>query len=115
MHGSPYHVYPASSSIYPAQAFQNPSTGVPSVSASPLFNSKMSHHHNQLVCILNLLFFGKSLNKPFILGNVVLVPLDSADPENGSTCQTTFAAATPTTTGNFLHKSNRCGFDRGKD
>lgn len=44
MHASPYHVYPASNSFYPAQtAFQNPPSGVPSVqsnNSSPQFNLK---------------------------------------------------------------------------
>lgn len=40
MHGSPYHVYPANN--YPAiQAFQAPSSGIQSVSASPLLTSRI--------------------------------------------------------------------------
>ncbi|XP_058054609.1 uncharacterized protein LOC131206185 isoform X1 [Anopheles bellator] len=47
MHGSPYHVYPASNSFYPAQAaFQNPPSGVPSLTASPNFAQRL--HQQQL-------------------------------------------------------------------
>lgn len=52
MHASPYHVYPASNSFYPAQtAFQNPPSGVPSVqsnNSSPQFNLK----RQQIVSVL---------------------------------------------------------------
>ncbi|XP_055610695.1 uncharacterized protein LOC129757480 isoform X2 [Uranotaenia lowii] len=42
VHGSPYHVYPSSNSFYPAQqAFQNPPSGVPSLTASPNFANKL--------------------------------------------------------------------------
>ena len=41
MHGSPYHVYPASSHPAAQAAFQGPSSGVPSVSASPLLAAKL--------------------------------------------------------------------------
>ncbi|XP_050093282.1 uncharacterized protein LOC126576163 isoform X4 [Anopheles aquasalis] len=47
MHGSPYHVYPASNSFYPAQAaFQNPPSGVPSLTASPNLAQRL--HQQQL-------------------------------------------------------------------
>ncbi|XP_055620100.1 uncharacterized protein LOC129764720 isoform X2 [Toxorhynchites rutilus septentrionalis] len=42
VHGSPYHVYPSSNSFYPAQqAFQNPPSGVPSLTASPNLATKL--------------------------------------------------------------------------
>ncbi|XP_035790853.1 uncharacterized protein LOC118466076 isoform X6 [Anopheles albimanus] len=47
LHGSPYHVYPASNSFYPAQAaFQNPPSGVPSLTASPNLAQRL--HQQQL-------------------------------------------------------------------
>ncbi|XP_035917134.1 uncharacterized protein LOC118514375 isoform X5 [Anopheles stephensi] len=48
VHGSPYHVYPSSNSFYPAQAaFQNPPSGVPSLTASPNFAQRMQQHQQQ--------------------------------------------------------------------
>ncbi|XP_058836691.1 uncharacterized protein LOC131693131 isoform X4 [Topomyia yanbarensis] len=49
MHGSPYHVYPSSNSFYPAQqAFQNPPSGVPSLTASPNFATKLQQQQLEL-------------------------------------------------------------------
>ncbi|XP_055536972.1 uncharacterized protein LOC129725327 isoform X2 [Wyeomyia smithii] len=49
VHGSPYHVYPSSNSFYPAQqAFQNPPSGVPSLTASPNFATKLQQQQLEL-------------------------------------------------------------------
>ncbi|XP_021697908.1 BAG family molecular chaperone regulator 3 isoform X4 [Aedes aegypti] len=48
VHGSPYHVYPSSNSFYPAQqAFQNPPSGVPSLTASPNLATKLQQQQQQ--------------------------------------------------------------------
>ncbi|XP_065090691.1 BAG family molecular chaperone regulator 3 isoform X4 [Ochlerotatus camptorhynchus] len=48
VHGSPYHVYPSSNSFYPAQqAFQNPPSGVPSLTASPNLTTKLQQPQQQ--------------------------------------------------------------------
>ncbi|XP_040159119.1 muscle M-line assembly protein unc-89 isoform X4 [Anopheles arabiensis] len=48
VHGSPYHVYPASNSFYPAQAaFQNPPSGVPSLNASPNLAQRLQQQQQQ--------------------------------------------------------------------
>uniref|UniRef100_A0A182QQJ4 WW domain-containing protein n=1 Tax=Anopheles farauti TaxID=69004 RepID=A0A182QQJ4_9DIPT len=48
VHGSPYHVYPSSNSFYPAQAaFQNPPSGVPSLTASPNLAQRLHQQQQQ--------------------------------------------------------------------
>ncbi|XP_062550286.1 uncharacterized protein LOC134215044 isoform X3 [Armigeres subalbatus] len=49
VHGSPYHVYPSSNSFYPAQqAFQNPPSGVPSLTASPNLTTKLQQQQHPI-------------------------------------------------------------------
>lgn len=95
MHASPYHVYPASNSFYPAQtAFQNPPSGVPSVqsnNSSPQFNLK----RQQIVSVS--LWSQTCLISPwigncdflFVLGDVTDYPFHSAHAsESESQCRT---------------------------